>query len=206
MLLERKSGIVATYVSREDYFAAALRILAEEGAGRLKLVPLCRQLGISTGSFYHYFGGWQGFRTALLEHWVESMTARYRQLADAERDPERRARMLIDFVCALPHDAEAAIRAWARSDNEVRQAQARVDGLRMELAVDDLSMFFGDRDRAWETAHLGMCLLVGYQDAGGALEADFLRRNLMRLLTKGWSADLSREPEDGALSCPAAPH
>lgn len=191
---------MATYLSRESYFEAALSLLASQGAGRLKLVPLCRELGISTGSFYHYFNGWPGFRTELLEHWVETMTTRYGELrAGADGDPAQRARLLIDFVCALPHDAEAAIRAWARSDDEVHRAQARVDKLRIELAVDDLEALLGDRTEAWEVAHLGMCLLVGYQDAKGELGLDFLRRNLMRLLESGLP-DARRSDLSG--SCP----
>lgn len=175
---------MARQVSKQDYFDAALRLLAVGGSGRLKLGPLCSELGVSTGSFYHYFAGLPNFRTELLDHWVAVMTTRYGELATAEGDPARRAVLLIEFVCALPHDAEAAIRAWSRSDDEVNQAQKRVDDLRMNLAIRDLTLLLGDHREAWETAHLGLCVLIGFQDYGGGLDVDFLRRNLARLLPK----------------------
>ena len=63
-------------VTRDDYYAAAMRILATEGAGGLKIATLCRELGVTTGSFYGYFGSLDGFIEQFLAYWWESQTAR----------------------------------------------------------------------------------------------------------------------------------
>ena len=63
-------------VTRDDYYDAAMRILATEGAGGLKIATLCAELGVTTGSFYGYFGSIDGFIGQFLDHWWESQTAR----------------------------------------------------------------------------------------------------------------------------------
>ncbi|WP_239003564.1 TetR/AcrR family transcriptional regulator [Nocardia panacis] len=56
-------------LTKEQYFTAALEVLAECGFKGLNIGVLCRGLGVTSGSFYHHFGGWPTFVTALLEHW-----------------------------------------------------------------------------------------------------------------------------------------
>ena len=44
--------------ARESYFETGLEILADTGFGGLKLAEVCRRLGVTSGSFYHYFTNW----------------------------------------------------------------------------------------------------------------------------------------------------
>ena len=46
---------MASVVSREAYFETGLDVLSDLGYGGLKLAEVCHRLGITTGSFYHYF-------------------------------------------------------------------------------------------------------------------------------------------------------
>ena len=45
-------AIVAT---RDAYYDTGLDVLSDLGYGGLKLAEVCRRLGVTTGSFYHYF-------------------------------------------------------------------------------------------------------------------------------------------------------
>ena len=59
---------MASVVSREAYFEAGLEVLADLGYGGLKLAEVCNRLGVTTGSFYHYFAGWPVYTKELVAH------------------------------------------------------------------------------------------------------------------------------------------
>jgi Bacterial regulatory proteins, tetR family len=59
---------MASVVSRESYFEAGLDVLSDLGYGRLKPAEVCNRLGITTGSFYHYFSGWPAYTEELVAH------------------------------------------------------------------------------------------------------------------------------------------
>ncbi|ALE79138.1 hypothetical protein WY02_12605 [Pseudonocardia sp. AL041005-10] len=103
-------------IAAEQYYDAAMSILAREGAAGLKIGPLCRSLGVTSGSFYHHFGGWAGFVRGLLRYWEAEQTDRIVELARATADPVERIDVVKQLTVALRHDAEAAIRAWAQID------------------------------------------------------------------------------------------
>lgn len=42
-------------VSRESYFETGLDVLSDLGCSGLKPAEVCSRLGVTTGSFYHYF-------------------------------------------------------------------------------------------------------------------------------------------------------
>jgi AcrR family transcriptional regulator len=56
---------MASVVSREAYFETGLDVLSDLGYGGLKLAEVCSRLGVTTGSFYHYFSGWPVFTKEL---------------------------------------------------------------------------------------------------------------------------------------------
>ena len=55
---------MASVVSREAYFETGLDVLSDLGYGGLKLAEVCNRLGVTTGSFYHYFSGWPDYTQA----------------------------------------------------------------------------------------------------------------------------------------------
>ncbi len=102
----------------------------------MKLAEVCRRLGVTTGSFYHYFENWSAYTHALIEHWLaESTQERVNQLR-ADPDPRRRIDAIIDVGLNLPHGAEAAIRVWSAIDPQVRTVQEDVDRQRFEVLRD----------------------------------------------------------------------
>ncbi len=119
-------------VTKNDYFAAALDVLATNGHAALKIGSLCRAIGVTTGSFYHYFGGWDGFVRELLAHWEQEKTQRIFQIAGAEPDPMARVRKIKKLALTLPHEAETAIRAWSHINPLVDEVQRRVDHERLD--------------------------------------------------------------------------
>lgn len=150
-------------VTRDDYFEAAMKLLAADGAGKLKIGVLCKSLKVTTGSFYGYFGSFEGFVTEFLVHWEESQTERIVRLANAPADPVERIHLMKELASQVPHDAEAAIRSWAHTSPQVAEAQKRVDERRLEALADVLRPAVGSRREARTMAMMGITLLVGLQ-------------------------------------------
>lgn len=150
-------------VNREDYHEAALRVLAEEGAGAVKVTRLCSELGVTTGSFYGYFGSLDGFIAEFLEYWAESQTARIIELSNAVADPAVRIHLLKQLGAQLPHAAEGAIRSWGHTNPAVGQMQAKVDKQRLQALTDALRPAARDAKEAKAMGTMAMTLLVGIQ-------------------------------------------
>jgi AcrR family transcriptional regulator len=173
---------VATVVSRGEYFDAALEILSSNGYGGLKLAPLCKLLKVTTGSFYNYFDSWSDFKTELLQVWLDDRTLQLVEVAKTEAEPLRRLDLLVDFAANLPHKAESAIRAWSHSDPEVRQVQADVDAQRFSVVRGAMKALFGEDDEAEYYTHLGLYILIGFQQLEPPQEVKYLRWSLQRLI------------------------
>lgn len=170
-------------VDREDYFAAAIDLLAEADHGGLKITPLCRRLEVTTGSFYHYFGNWAGFKTALLEFWLNDRTVNLADSAWRLGDAHLTLATLVEMACELPHRAEAAIRAWSHSDAEVRQTQTTVDAQRYQVTYDTVLRLLGDPTAAETISRLTIFVLTGYQQTQPMPDGEHLRRSLNVVLT-----------------------
>lgn len=173
---------MATVVSRDEYFDAALEILSSDGYGGLKLAPLCRLLKVTTGSFYNYFDSWSVFKTQLLQVWLEGRTLQLVEVAKTEAEPLRRLDLLVDFASNLPHRAESAIRAWSHSDSEVRQVQGDVDAQRFSVVRGAMSALFDDEETAEYYTHLGLYILIGFQQLEPPQDVKYLRWSLNRLI------------------------
>ncbi|MFL6089164.1 MAG: TetR/AcrR family transcriptional regulator [Aeromicrobium sp.] len=150
-------------VTRDNYYDAAMQILATEGAGGVKITKLCAALGVTTGSFYGYFGSLDGFVDSFLEYWWESQTARVVDLANAPEDPADRIRLMRSLGSQLPHAAEGAIRSWAHTNAAVASMQEKVDERRSEALAEVLRPAAADADEARTLGMLAMTLLVGLQ-------------------------------------------
>ena len=172
-------------VSREQYFDAAMEILAASGAKALTVAALCGRFEVTVGSFYHHFRGVDGFVDALLEHWEAEQTLRVVDLASSGDGTARKVRILRDFCLQLPHESEAAIRAWAATNPRVATVQRRVDDARLAAVRYVLQPLVPDPDDLDHLALVAMSLLVGLQSWRSPLDRGELERvmdDLDRLL------------------------
>jgi AcrR family transcriptional regulator len=157
---------MARQVSRDDYFRAALEILAARGSGALKVGYLCRSLGVTTGSFYHHFESLYDFVDQLLAAWEHDQTETYAALIAAAEPADLAFEVLKEAAVRLPHRAEAAIRTWSHLEPQVARTQARVDEKRRAALRGVLDRMISDPERAERVTALGITLLVGYQQGG----------------------------------------
>lgn len=161
-------------VSREAYFETGLDVLSDLGYGGLKLAEVCTRLGVTTGSFYHYFSGWPGYTRELVAYWMQGRTVQVIEVVRAEPDPRRRIDALIRAGLTLPHGAEAAIRVWSSVDPQVYPAQAAVDQQRFDIMYESAFEMLQSKRQAQLFAAWGVYLLVGYEQATLQRDSDAL--------------------------------
>ncbi|MBS9536200.1 TetR/AcrR family transcriptional regulator [Mycobacterium sp. M1] len=150
-------------LSQQTYFETGLEVLSELGYGGLKLAEVCNRLGVTTGSFYHYFTSWPVYTTELIQHWLEVRTVAHVEFVRALPDPRERLDSLIQIGLALPHGAEAAIRAWSSADPGVHAVQAQVDRQRYDILYESALEVLHDERQAHLFASWAMYLLIGYE-------------------------------------------
>jgi AcrR family transcriptional regulator len=172
---ELGSRPMVSVISRESYFETGLEVLADLGYGGLKLAEVCTRLGVTTGSFYHYFASWPAYTKDLVAYWLQGRTLQAVEAARAEADPRQRIATLIVVGLSLPHGAEAAIRVWSSVDAHVHEVQVAVDQQRFDILYESAFEILEDKRRAQLFASWGVYLLVGYEQATlpsdpGALE------------------------------------
>lgn len=156
---------MASVVSREAYFETGLDLLSDLGYGGLKLAEVCNRLGVTTGSFYHYFPNWPAYTKELVAHWMQARTVQVIEALRAEPDPRRRIDALFETGLDLPHGAEAAIRVWSSVDPHVHAVQVAVDQQRFDVTYEAAFEILQHKRRAQHFAAWAVYLLVGYEQA-----------------------------------------
>lgn len=181
-----------TVTNREGFFDAAMTLLARQGRSGLRLAALCRAVGVTSGSFYHHFGGWDGFVDALLEHWETVDTRRLAEIAAREPDPEGRLDVLKHLALTFPHEAETAIRSWAHGDPRVAVVQERVDEQRRRVVLDALVAADVEEERAGRLADLALAVLIGRQQRLGTTDVGELLALFDELMAYGHVSEMGR--------------
>src|SRR5712675_3399852 len=98
--------------SKDDYYRAALELLADGGVDALTMANLCARLGVTTGSFYAHFGGIREFHSAFLEQWADGRVCALKEQVKDTTDALERVDVLRRIAISLNHEAESAIRGW----------------------------------------------------------------------------------------------
>lgn len=190
------SETMPTIAARDSFFETGLEILADLGFGGLKLAEVCARLGVTTGSFYHYFASWSVYTREMIGYWKQDRTDRLSAMFSQQSDPRIRMQLIIQSVLSLPHSAEAAIRAWSSVDPGVYAVQAEVDRQRFQVCFDYAIEIVPDRRQAEIFAHYSVYLLVGYEQT--TLQRDpatyeWICNQIVDLLESGRFADVPPE-------------
>ncbi|WP_232667412.1 TetR/AcrR family transcriptional regulator [Pseudonocardia sp. TRM90224] len=152
--------------SRSGWLDAGLAVLSTDGWGALTIDVLSERVGRSKGSFYHFFGGVPGYRTALMEHFEQLRTQTFiDQLAAMPADDGvRTLRRMTEIVGAdaeRTRDLEVAIRSWAGRDEQVREALERIDAARIEFLQSQCRRVVADPQVADDVGTMIYMLMIG---------------------------------------------
>lgn len=168
-------------LGRLDWIEAGQRLLISGGLRAVTLAALTRELGVTSGSFYHHFSDFRHYLDTLADHYSEENVERIEQALDASAAPAERLRQLHALrerwdVARL----DSAMRVWATSDERARSAVARLD----ENLIEMIRAAFSELGFSYEQARIrallafsagvGQPFLFGrpssVADAGAALE------------------------------------
>jgi len=178
---------------RDNWFAAAYEILATDGYGSLKLAPLCKRLGVTTGSFYHSFDNWQDFTDALLATWLHERTEDTVRIVRQYDDPLERLRMLAQAAYDLLHRTEAAIRVWSGVDDRVAAVQRKVDEGRYQVVHEAMSAIVGP-DLAEDFTVWGLSTLIGFEMIAAEHSREHLVWSVEQILAAAEAAAQAQKP------------
>jgi AcrR family transcriptional regulator len=160
--------------NKDNYYRAALDLLAEGGVDSLTIANLCARLGVTTGSFYAHFVGIREFHVAFLEQWEAGRVYLLKEQVDCATDSLDRIDLLRRIAVGVNHEAESAIRGWARTNPMVAEFQRRVDQIREEVLVQAFVDVGIDNHEARVLARIGLTILVGTQQLEDKVDRDRL--------------------------------
>jgi AcrR family transcriptional regulator len=165
---------VAERLTPNDYFGAAMSILAEDGVAGLTTTRLCQRLDVTRGSLYHHFESGPAFHDALIEHWERELVPTLLAAIDTV-EPRARIDLLQHLALNADHDAEKAIRAWAHTNPTVAAALARVDAAREDMLARAFVDVGIGPSVARILSRIGFSLLIGAQQLDDVMDSDRLQ-------------------------------
>jgi AcrR family transcriptional regulator len=123
-------------LGRDDWLSAALK-MCDRGIDQVKIAPLAKRMGVTTGSFYWHFSNRQALLDALLAYWERELTdMAIVKAREANVTPEERILLLMETVMVgniARYDLP--IWAWAQSDSNARRVFNRVLKKRFTFAA-----------------------------------------------------------------------
>lgn len=176
---------------REDWLKHALEGLRREGVSGLRVEPLARSLGVTTGSFYWHFKDRQDLLDSLLDHWTEQMTRAVARRMTSDEDPADQLRELVEEVAIEEWSRyEIAVRNWATFDTHARRSVRKVDecrlgyvtGLFLQLGFEESEAEI--RSRTLLFCHLGETAFSMKESSDSRLET---ARRQLEILTSDCS-------------------
>ncbi|KGF67525.1 hypothetical protein LL06_21725 [Hoeflea sp. BAL378] len=188
----------------EDWIKAAFRLLTRSGPTAIRVDYLCRELGVTKGSFYWHFADLAALRAAMVEHWRRVATRDViAAMTSAELAPRALFIRLFETVLSQPARdyggamAEAAIRHWAAGDEAVQAVVREADAERLAFLTLQLRGAGLAGPEARSRAAFLCATLIGLEQLAG-------EPALPRLDITGF-VDAMLTPADAAAITPAQP-
>ena len=126
-------------LTADDWVAAGLEVLVDNGVGAVKILPLAQRMGVTRGSFYWHFKSRAALLERLLDAWEATNT---RAILEAAAGPGT----LVDRYIALSRlwlgwsdfdpRLDAAVRNWGRCDAAVLKRLKAADERRVAAFVE----------------------------------------------------------------------
>lgn len=170
-------------LKRDDWLQHGLQTLAESGVDSLTIDGLCRQLGVTKGSFYHHFKNHRAYLEAVLQYWEDEYTSRFIAYSQEGETVAEQLDRLNDLVSKSFGGYEVYIRAWAQTDTLAREFQERVDKRRVEYLYQLYQQWLQDDKQALAMAHLAYTALIGSNNIFPPLKRENFN-NMAALLTR----------------------
>ncbi|MDG4820337.1 TetR/AcrR family transcriptional regulator [Asanoa sp. WMMD1127] len=146
----------------DDWTAAALTAIGEQGLAGVAVEPLAARLGTTKGSFYWHFPNREALLEAALRSWDETYTDAILRTVDAEPDPVARLQALFVAVTASER-APVEVHLHAAADHPaVAPAMRRAVARRTAYIAAQLTALGFDQAEADRRALFVYATYVGH--------------------------------------------
>jgi AcrR family transcriptional regulator len=122
----------------EDWIKAAFKLLTSSGPKAIRVDYLCKELGVTKGSFYWHFADLAALQAAMVEHWRRVATSDViASMVSPELSPRDLFIRFIEDILDVPTReyggpmTEVAIRHWAAGDEAVHAVVRDADTERL---------------------------------------------------------------------------
>ena len=156
-------------LSRNNWLALALEVLAEEGRAKIEIDYLAKKLGVTKGSFYAHFSDRKDFVTSVAFYWADSLTLKALDgISKTDKKGEEKLLLIMQEIKAHKLDKYNLImRAWALDEPLVAVQVENVDKARFEYVKSVFAEmgFTGDeletRSMIFQVYHSFSIALIG---------------------------------------------
>jgi AcrR family transcriptional regulator len=154
-------------LNRQAWIDAGLAKLAEDGPQSLKVMGIAQHLGVTKGSFYWHFSDLQAYKTEVLRAWESKYTLDVmQQVNGVSTDARTKLDFLLKTTFSRRSELGCAIRAWALTDDDVAQAQSRVDQGRLAYVTELLQEMGWPVEDAAALARFLYFAVIGFSHSG----------------------------------------
>jgi len=129
-----------TALTPDDWVKAGFRALSAGGPRAIKVETIAKALNVSKGSFYWHFKDVSALKADMLHHWLQVATHDIiSDLSDNGLEAKEQLRRLVDIATSEKNEpyggvlVEAAIRDWARYDENAAATLKTVDAARRQF-------------------------------------------------------------------------
>ncbi|MGH1423820.1 MAG: TetR/AcrR family transcriptional regulator [Pseudooceanicola sp.] len=153
-------------LSPDDWLKAGLDAFARLGPDGLKAEPLARDLKTTKGSFYWHFADVPAFQQQILDHWAQ-VNAIAPDLPNKKKEAVAELKTLMESGFSEEASAEAAMRAWARTNAAAAKTLAGIDAQRLtriQVLLEKIGVTNPDIPRALYAARIGAAQIAKGKD------------------------------------------
>jgi AcrR family transcriptional regulator len=162
-------------LSRDNWLALALDVLAEEGRSKIEIEYLAKRLGVTKGSFYAHFSDRRDFVASIAFYWADTLTATaLDNLSQTEEKGEKKLLLLMQTI--KNHELEKydiVMRAWALDEPLVAEQVEKVDRVRFEY----IKSVFTEMGFTGDELETRSMIFQVYHSLSNALQGSFFRKN-----------------------------
>ncbi len=162
-------------IEKGAWLEKGLNVLVNEGFQRITIENLCTLLQITKGSFYHHFKSIDGYTEELMKYWRNKNTVDLIEGTNKISDINKKHMQLNDLASSIPQKEEQIIRAWAFSNEIVRQYVQQVDDMRIKYLIDLNKEAGMDTNDAQDYATLVYGTLIGIQQLYPEISKEYFK-------------------------------
>ena len=164
-----------TRLTRDDWLALALDVLAQEGRAKIEIEYLCKRLGVTRGSFYAHFSDRRDFVASVARYWADTLTTReLANISPSEKTGEGQLQLLMRTI--KDHKLERydiVMRAWALDEPLVAEQVEKVDRVRFEY----IKSVFADIGFAGNELEMRSLIFQVYHSMSNGLRGSYFENN-----------------------------